>query len=164
MGNDTHVGPWDDGILKLAVEVALCVPSSSCAVSNAVPWSRVDENGKSLNPSSEMEEYSVQFWARLLPVLNPNKIVLAGKVAREVLHRATLRANLAIPFIEWRLPAPTSIRRISGMFSTEDLLRRYPEVKMALQNQPSYDEKTAFYRDLVYYACHALSLSEQAIS
>ncbi len=150
-GASTGVAPWDDGSLKLAVESAFGADCSQTAVSNAVPWSRRRDDGSNANPSSEMCDWAVAFWKDVLPLLRPERVITAGKVAREVIERADSTGSICRTSL--RLPSPQAMSRVSGMFRKDDLLLRYPEVRRIVDLHPEWKASL----NKVFYACHAVS-------
>lgn len=158
LGIDEQVGvePWDDGSLKLAVEAAFRIDAAETAVSNAVLWSQVDRRGRNRNPSDALVRRSSEVWAGLLPVLKPERIVTAGKVANKVITVALNDTDLHPERIALRLPSPLAMSRISGMFREADLLQRYPEVDAVVREHPDWVIKQR--RNKVFFACHAVSL------
>ena len=148
------VAPWDDGSLPCAIEAAFGLDSSQAAVSNAVPWSRVTVGGANANPSAEMEDKAVQFWRDLLPLIEPTLVISAGNVAARVLKRADPEGRFGPKKV--RLPSPQAMSRISGMFSGDDLQRRYPEVHRVVQMKPDWFKQHK--RNKIFYACHVVSL------
>lgn len=153
--NGPAMAPWDDGLLPCAIEAAFGVNSRKTAVSNAVPWSRIKPDGNNENPSEEMEDQAVRFWEDLLPLINPTHIITAGKVAETVIERADPESRYCRKNV--RLPSPRAMNLISGMFNTDDLLRRYPEVQQVVQRNP----KKWLKRNIVFFACHVVSLYGQ---
>lgn len=151
------VGPWDDGVLKLAVEAALGVDAAQTAVSNAVPWSRLETPSRNIGPDKDVEAFAVEFWKELLPIIAPSEIVTAGKVAKLVIRRALPKSQRGRQ-VWWRLPSPNMLSRVSGMFDRSDLLSRYPEVAEVLVRQPDWGPRL----NDVFYACHAVSLNRRA--
>jgi hypothetical protein len=154
---EVGVGPWDDGIIKLAVKAVLPdVDLGAVGVGNAVPWSRRSPQGTNLNPSDEMVQAAIGFWKDLLAAWQPTirLTFLLGKVADTVGKAAGLPNRVCL-----RLPSPNNINRICGMFGQADLLARYPEVQRAadsLGSKPTLSD--------VFFACHAVSLGRQARS
>lgn len=155
--NKVGVLPWDDGTLKLAVEAAFGLKADETAVSNAVPWSLVSKSGKrNINPTKSLIESAASLWKEMLPVLQPERIITVGKIARITIGSAGYKAKR----VALRSAAKTNLSRISGMFDTEDLLRRYPEVQSVANEHLEWLEK---YRDnKIYYACHAVSLTSKS--
>ena len=78
------ISPWDDGTLRFAVEAALGLLAEECAVSNAVPWSQVNENDDNANPSRELIKLAARFWEEMLPALAPARVIACGGIARSV--------------------------------------------------------------------------------
>jgi hypothetical protein len=156
MNGRVGVEPWDDGSLKLAVQAALRIDAAETAVSNAVLWSQVDRRGRNQNPSDTLVDRSFEVWAELLPVLKPERIVTAGKVADRVITAALNDSGLHPERIVLRLPSPQAMSRISGMFREADLLQRYPEVDAVVREHPDWVIKQR--RNKVFFAYHAVSL------
>ncbi len=154
------VGPWDDGILKLAVEAALGARPGTCAVGNAVPWTVSTGKTSNENPTKLLRSKAISYWVEMLAEIKPGLLVLAGRVAQSVLRSAIDKAGIDVRLVHWWLPSPRSITRVSGTFSTDDLLYRYPEVKKIIQNNPEYWDSMDLKRDIVFYACHAVNLSK----
>ena len=145
------VAPWDDGSLRCAIEAAFNLNWRETAVSNAVPWSQVTSEGNNANPSREMEDRAVQFWGDILPLIQTKLIVTAGNVAKRVIGRADPADRHGRKSV--RLPSPQAMSRISGMFSVDDLLKRYPEVHQVVERNPDWCK-----RNTVFFACHVVSL------
>ena len=149
------VHPWDDGSLKLAVEAALSLKAEETAISNASLWSQVHSNGKNQNPSKELADRSIPVWKAMLKVLRPRLIVTAGSIAKDTIRQAGGKP------LAWRLPAPMSMSRASGLFSENDLLRRYPEVAKVVKARPEW-LATGYRRNKIFFACHAVSVSDKS--
>ena len=153
--DSVDIQPWDDGSLKLAVE-ALRFQASKTAVCNAVFWSQRGKNGENDNPDQDLQRHSAKLWSKLLPVLNPTLVISCGKIAKDVIA-ATGWAGKTFAL---RLPSPSAMSRISGMFNESDLLNRYPEVKSVVKKHP--DLIQGGYRlNEIFFACHAVSLFKQ---
>lgn len=150
-GPTIGVAPWDDGSLKLALESAFGADCGQTAVSNAVPWSRRQDDGSNANPSPEMIGWAVEFWKDLLPLLRPRHIITAGKIAQTVITLADPSAGYCRTSL--RLPSPQAMSRVSGMFRKDDLLSRYPEVRRIVDQHPEWGSSL----NKVFYACHAVS-------
>ena len=144
--------PWDDGSLKLAIEAAFGVVATRTAVSNAVPWSQRDPNNskKNINPDSNLQSSSSDLWREMLDILNPELVICSGNIAWEVIRKADWNEKY---IKKLRLPSPTAMNRISGMFDKDDLLSRYPEVKKILGIHPQCGDINK-----ILFACHAVSL------
>jgi len=149
--NILHIHPWDDGSIKLAL-ASLNIEVNNTCVSNAVLWSQVGENEQNINPQKTLQIHSKKIWIQMLEVLKPEVIVCCGKIAQE-----TFNNIYKCKMIHLRLPASTSLSRVSGMFSETDLLNRYPEVKRQVELNPKWVDGK--YRlNKIFYACHAVSL------
>lgn len=156
---DSKVGvlPWDDGTLKLAVEAGFGLKAEETAVSNAVPWSLVSPSGtQNINPTKALIGSSTDLWREMLPVLRPEKIITVGKIAKIAIKRTDYNVNC----VALRSAARTYLSRISGMFSTEDLLQRFPEVQSIKVKHPEWVEKHK--RNKIFFACHAVSVARKA--
>jgi hypothetical protein len=146
-----RIGPWDDGTLKLAVTAAW--PDFTCddfALSNAVPWSQAAGN-RNLNPEEALYGPAVEFWRRLLPVMNPARIVTVGETAREIVRRTTTK----IPVLRWASASPVYLNRVSWLFDPDHLCSLFDSVRKAVdanQNWVSTHRKSK-----IFYACHAAS-------
>ncbi len=148
--------PWDDGSLKFALT---CVSDSAperWAVCNAVLWSRVHGSGRNDNPSECMTENSVRLWMEYLKLLKPNVVVTAGKVANTVMDKA----GCQVARLSLLLPSPMNLRRLSGLFDTDDLLARYPEVSAAAGAFPELVSGRER-RNKIFFACHAVSMAKK---
>ncbi len=145
------IKPWDDGTLKLALSAALPRQElSEYALSNAVPWSLQGE--ANLTPDDAMQAKAATFWKRLFAMWSPGPrtIITLGNVAFDVMIDAGVEQKRCQRL---RLPSPTAINRVCGMFRVEDLLNRFPEVSRAaivLGMKPTASQ--------VFFACHAVSL------
>jgi len=158
LGTLANIGiqPWDDGSLKLAVAAACRCRPEETAVSNAVPWSRVNPEGNNFSPSRTMIDLAAGFWGDILRVLAPARVIACGKVASRVIGVASGHMpQCAIH--RWRLPSPSAMSRVSGMFSETDLLSRYPEVAQVRRRHPEW-AAAPYARNKVFFACHAVSL------
>lgn len=153
---DIGIQPWDDGSIKLALVAASRYRPEETAVSNAVPWSQVGATGNNVTPSQEMIELAVAFWRDMLGVLAPATVITCGKVAGDVIDAAS-GPTRRFEFHRWRLPSPSALSRVSGMFSEKDLLSRYPEVAQVRRQHPEW-AAAPYARNKVFFACHAVSL------
>jgi len=156
-GSDLGIQPWDDGSLKLALDAAFPYPAQRWAVSNAVLWSQVDSEGRNVRPSERACTRSAGVWARMLPILRPDLIVTAGRVAQDTVTAALSRSAFGCARLALRLPSPMSISRVSSMFDLDDLLSRFPEVARAEQRHPKWTA-SGYRRNKIFFACHAVSL------
>ena len=59
-----------------------------------------------------------------------------------------------------RLPSPSYLSRISGLFDEQDLLARYPEVEAAVTNHPEW-LAGGYKRNKILFACHAVSVTRK---
>ncbi len=150
------VKPWDEGTLKLAVEAAFYddLKAHQCAVSNSVMWSITNESrSKNLNPIPSMKKESSRLWDEMFKVFEPEKIITVGKVARTVIDDTDFKnRNLAL-----RSSSSSFVSRIAGMFPSEDLLERYPVVKLVMDKHPEWKDK--YIKNKIFYACHAVSMA-----
>ena len=153
--NDGEVGvyPWDDGSLKLAVEVAFSKKAERTAVSNAVLWSQRGDSGQNVTPDGKLKDLSAKLWTEMLGILNPELVICSGNVAESIITTTTWSGDRR----KLRLPSPTAMSRISGMFEEDDLLRRYPEVKTVINTHPEWLDK-GYRKNKIFFACHAASL------
>jgi hypothetical protein len=62
------------------------ITSGECKVSNAVPWSQVNDSGNNANPSKDLARLAVPFWGELLPVIAPKIVLACGRVTRRVME------------------------------------------------------------------------------
>lgn len=151
--NKVGVYPWDDGSLKLAVESSFGLKAEETAVSNAVPWSLVSKSGKkNLNPTDALIESAAELWKEMLAVMQPERIITVGKIARTTMGLAEYKEN-RVPL---RSASSANISRISGMFNVDDLLKRYPEVKRVADRNQKWLNK--YRKNKIFYACHAVSV------
>lgn len=155
-GGKLGVQPWDNGLLKLAVEAALDSRAGETAVSNGVLWSLADAKGRNVNPTGDLIEHSARLWIELLKVLQPKCVVAAGAVAREVLKAVPTGAWQG-PILQLHLPAPRVLATLKGLFHVPDLLAHYPEVAAVQKEHPEWFPKDADVSSRVAYACHAVS-------
>ncbi len=155
-GEAIGIQPWDDCTLKIVVSLIGLDPGK-CAVSNAVPWSRVGSSGANSNPSGEMTEAAVGHLKKMLAVMNPTLIVTAGTPARKIAHAALDQSACKPRLIALRSASPTLLNKVVGMFAVDDLLNRFPEVKRLLEEKPAWFESAKEAK--VFYACHALSMA-----
>ena len=135
-GEDVGVAPWDDGSLKLAVEAAFGASAERTGVSNAVLWSQRDPNTKAnANPDAHLQELSSVLWRDMLEIIQPERVICSGNIAHWVICSAGWTGGR---IDKVRLPSPNGISRVSGMFSEEDLLNRYPEVRKVVEAHPEW--------------------------
>ncbi len=150
------VQPWDDGSLQLAVRAALSLKPEQAAVSNAVPWSQRERSGRNKNPEQWLIERASRFWSEMLRLVMPSRVVASGGIAQKVVTAAREASGGTWAVSRWRLPSPQAMSRMSGMFREKDLLSRFPEVRSAADENPSW--LAAGYRlNKVFFACHAVS-------
>lgn len=140
LGRDGRIAiqPWEDGSLKLAVEAALGIRADWTAVSNAVPWSLVDEKGNNKNPTPEVINPSKILWSELLHALKPEHIVTAGAIARRVITGAIEKCDYKPICTAWPLPSPRLFSPISQTIDEAELMRRFPEVAKVLGQNPDW--------------------------
>ncbi|MGF1907859.1 hypothetical protein L4C38_00150 [Vibrio kasasachensis] len=148
------VYPWDDGSIKLAVEAALHVNASEVAVSNAVLWSQRGGNDQNVNPDLDLQSLSSGIWSELLSLLNPKIVVCCGKIAQRVVSKSGWEGET----IFLRLPAKTAMSRVSGMFTEDDLFKRYPEVEKVADRNPLW-LSGGYRQNKIFFACHAVSVT-----
>jgi len=155
-GKELGCQPWDDGSLKFAVTCILKDEPARWAVCNAVLWSRRSSSKSNENPSDVMKKNSVKLWTQYLTVMKPEWIVAAGKVAREVIDQTGYigkRLNLL-------LPSPINLQRLSTLFDSDDLLKRFPEVESKLEKHGNLIEGKSR-NNKIFYACHAVSMAQK---
>ena len=143
-GDGLGCQPWDDGSLKLAV-------------ANAVLWSRIDRAKRNDNPSKRMERNSVKVWCEFLEILSPEWVVTAGKVARMIIDQTQYQGCR----LSLKLPSPSYLSRVSGLFDEEDLLQRYPEVLEVMEGRPEL-LRGGYRRNKIFFACHAVSSAQKS--
>lgn len=153
-GYKAGIKPWDDGSLKLAVEVIGRGPWTQTAVSNAVLWSQTTSTGGNQTPEGVLLDRSAKLWTEMLAVLRPKYILSAGKVARKVV--AAAGKGVTFHFVPIELWHPSAFSRVSGTFDSEDLLRRYPEVASVTEQSREWLEEVS--HSQIFFACHAVSL------
>lgn len=155
------VQPWDDGSLKIAVAATFGKDPNRTAVSNGVPWSLSGEGATNVNPSEDLIEKATQFWSEMLPHIGAGRIVVAGKVANGVIREALERSGMKTSVTHWRLPSSLAMSRVSGMFSPEDLLRRFSEVAAVKSANPGWFKGNE--TNKVFFACHCVSLGADGL-
>jgi len=153
-----RIQPWDDGSIKLAVESAFDCKADEAAVSNAVLWSQVDAQGRNINPSKELQGLSAAFWVDLLPAMKPKRVISCGKVAQEIIEKTTAKTQGKWEHVHLRLPSPSAMSRVSGMFSETDLMTRYPEVATVVWDHPEWVDG-GYRLNKIFFACHAVSMT-----
>ena len=152
---------WDDGSLPVALSAALIAAPNQTSVSNAVLWSQSTAQGRNANPSEALLEKSAEIWSEMLLIIRPKTVVAAGSKAKAVITKAMERARINnVPTKFWRLPSPQTMSRISGMFSTTDLLSRYPEVARIAESNPHWFED-GNRPNKIFFACHAVSIESK---
>ncbi len=140
----------------MAVESAFGVKAKETAVSNAVLWSQRGQSEQNINPDFDLQTSSSKLWAELLDDLNPSMVICCGNVAHSVIYNSGWGGDK----VKIRLPAKTSISRVSGMFDENDLLNRYPEVKRVVDIHPEW-LSGSYRRNKIFFACHAVSLNNK---
>ena len=155
--NENNIGvyPWDDGSLKLAIESALKIKAKETAVSNAVLWSQRSDTGANKNPGDKIKKRSIKIWDEFLKILDPKLIIVAGKVASNIINKTNWQGKK----IALRLPSKNAMSRISGMFNSNDLLERFPEVREIAEKNENWIKN--YRSNKVFYACHAVSLLKE---
>lgn len=149
--------PWDDGSLKLAVACSFGSAPDEWAVANAVLWSRMDRAKRNDNPSKRMEQNSVKVWCEFLEILRPEWVVTAGEVARRIIDQTQYGGCR----LSLKLPSPSYLSRVSGLFDEEDLLQRYPEVLEVMEGRPEL-LRGGYRRNKIFFACHAVSSARKS--
>ena len=151
------IRPWDDGLLKIAVEVMLGCRAEETAVGNGVFWSLIDRKDRNVNPTPAMVEHSAKLWGELLHQLRPEFVITAGAIARSVIAKLP-EAVPSMQVLSVQLPSPRALSTLSGLFDGTDLLRHYPEVAAVQARQPSwFNVKNKVSNSRLVYACHAAS-------
>ena len=102
----------------------------------------------------DLKKCSSALWCEMLDILKPKPklVICSGNTAYAVIKKAGWSENKIKGL---RLPSPTAMSRVSGMFDENDLLRRYPEVKEILGEHPEWGER--FLKNKIFFACHAVS-------
>ncbi len=157
---DSHsrigVGQWDSGWLKIAITAGLCKEIDKIAVCNAVLWSIVTSKNTNQNPTKCLIELSKKIWNEYLKVIKPKTVVTVGNIAYKVISASISDDNI----IHLRLP-PQAILRVSNMFDTDDLVKRYPEVANIKHQYNDWFEKDNSNKNWVphkiFFGCHAVS-------
>ena len=152
------IRPWEDGSLKLAVEAALGISSAKTAVSNAVPWSLVDEKGNNKNPTPDLINRSKSLWSDLLQSLKPEHIVTAGAVARRTITGATEKCGDKPLCTAWPLPSPRLFSPISQTIDELELMRRFPEVAKVIGRNPEWVKTRR--PNKILFACLAVATAK----
>ena len=151
------IKPWDDGLLKIAVEVMLGCQAEETAVGNGVFWSLIDRKDRNVNPTPAMLEHSAILWGQLLQQLRPECVITAGAIARHVIAKLPESVR-STQLLGIQLPAPRVLSTLSGLFDGADLLLHYPEVAAVQSRQPSwFNVKNRVSNSRLVYACHAAS-------
>lgn len=145
--SNLQIQPWQDGSIPLALKAALNLDPYQTAVCNACLWS-LRENGKNVNPNDEMQRLSRALWQEMWKELcgDIKRVICCGSIAKSIF-------NFAEPDC-LRLSSPNALSRVSGMFTEEDLFERYPEVKEVF----AHFKDSAYRRNKIFYACHAVSI------
>jgi len=151
------VQPWDDGSIPLALKaINPQIDIHEVAVSNAVPWSKSDGR-KNINPDKDMKKEAALFWKDLLDAWKQDVCFYAifGRVAEAVMSRSVRLTEHN--HVRFRLPSP-NLQISASLFDREDLLKRFCEVRKALQSP----EIAVYGKDVhsirpVFFACHAVS-------
>jgi hypothetical protein len=161
LGRDGRIAiqPWEDGSLKLAVEAALGIRAAWTAVSNAVPWSLVDEKGNNKNPTPKLINRSKGFWSELLHALKPAHIVTAGAIARRVITGAIEKCDDKPLCTAWPLPSPRIFSPITQTIDEAELLRRFPEVAKVSGQNPEWIKTRRMNK--ILFACLAVAAANR---
>jgi len=160
------IGPWDDGTVKLAVQAIfeganLDLKFEDVAVSNAVPWTRGGgNNSKNLRPDGQMIAKAVDFWKDIFEVWNPDikALIVLGNIAEEVMNAPGIKEKYKKNQLKLRSPSRRYISLVSGMFDCDDLKARFTEVQKALETPKISKDVKDYYKNKVFFACHAVSL------
>lgn len=162
------IEPWDNGMLPVACMAARSwVAAAPLAVSNAIPWSFVTETGANDRPfTRDLIDLAGEFWSTIFQkVWCPERIVAAGKVARDVMKAASQPDEKLLPLV---LPSPRW-NGAAAMFWAEDLLRRF-EIAPAVANRieefaaKGSGNPASKKRQLAFYACHAASRDRMRVA
>jgi hypothetical protein len=159
------IGPWDDGMLKLAVEAALNIKPEETAISNGVLWSMVDiVRGKRINknPTDETKKPSIKLWSEMLMILRPEKIITAGAIAREIIKEALKRNGLNSTHHIWALPSKRVFDPIKYMVNEEDMIERFPKVGDIVKREFNNGQRKIGENHIIY-TCLAVSISQKSI-
>ncbi len=149
--------PWDNGLLKMAVEVMLDCRAEETAVGNGVFWSLVDRKDRNVNPTAAMVEHSARLWGQLLAQLRPECVITAGAVARKVIAKLPKSVS-PMQVLSVQLPSPRVLATLSGLFDGTDLKLHFPEVAAVQARQTSWFKvKNEVSNSRLVYACHAAS-------
>lgn len=92
--------------------------------------------------------------------MKPERIVTVGKVARDTLRATVAQTGIEAGLIDWRSASPNYIGRIKGMFSKEDLLKRFPEVAEVVEKRSEW-HRNGYESNKVFFACHAVSKTKE---
>jgi hypothetical protein len=157
LGRDGRIAiqPWEDGSLKLAVEATLGFRADRTAVSNAVPWSLVDEKGNNKNPTPELINRSKNLWSEILQALKPKHIVTAGAIARRVIDSALEKCDDSPLRTAWPLPSPRLFSPVSHTIDEIELMRRFPEVAKGVSQNPEWVKTKRLNK--ILFACLAVA-------
>jgi len=151
------IKPWDDGLLKIAVEVMLGCRAEETAVGNAVFWSLIDRKDRNVNPTPAMIEHSARLWGQLLQQIRPERVITAGAIARSVMAKLP-QSVPSMQVLGVQLPSPRVLSTLSGLFDGTDLLVHFPEVAAVQARQPCwFNVKNKVSNSRLVYACHAAS-------
>lgn len=130
------IKPWDDGLLKIAVEVMLGCRAEETAVGNAVFWSLIDRKDRNVNPTPAMIEHSARLWGQLLQQIRPERVITAGAIARSVMTKLP-QSVPSMQVLGVQLPSPRVLSTLSGLFDGTDLLVHFPEVAAVKRGSPA---------------------------
>lgn len=121
-------------------------------------WSAVATNGTNASPPPENVSRSTGLWRDLLEILRPKTIVAAGRKACDIIAAIDSDVTHASRLVPLRLPAPTNLSRLRGLFDHEDLLHRYPEVQQVVTAHPEW-LASGYRENKILFACHAVSVA-----
>ncbi len=148
-----RVGPWDDGHLKMAVELLGFDPERT-AVSNAVPWT-VDGGQRNRNPDETLRQCAVKFWSDIIPLMSSAEskilVITSGAVARNVMKEVVGKERFDL--VQIVSSSPNNLGRVAGLFHEQDMLRRYGEAEPVIKRN-----KLVANQQTVFFACHVLSM------
>ncbi len=152
------VRPWDTGWLPLAVFLLGEDPDRT-AVSNAVLWSQITDEGANRTPSPALQVASAGCWREMLPLLRLRHLITAGKVALSVMTRAGYRGRWTVLVFPGPMNLSPWLARYDHAFGRDRWLTAYPEVTKAHAEHPAWFAGSL--RHKMLFACSVVSEGER---
>lgn len=147
--NNIGVGPWNTGYPQFALKILSNEHAvNHMAVGNAVVWTHDTQNN--VNPNDELIDRSKKIWKQLIDDTSFGErlklVIASGSISHRVFWNLSDRTKDRILY----LIHTSYLKRVQNIFSPQELLARFPEVKDALASKTPDHSK-------VFFACHVIS-------